>query len=406
MSFGFSIGDFIAVGKLAFDLIEACKNASAEYHELGELCRIVSIAVEACRPNDPFTVLRRQNAESIAILAADCLSTLRQLQDLLGSYQNMNSVRNIGRKIGFLSAKQERNDIRARLQEHLSAISTFLNGVQMETLGLTVRLVLKMLEGQETTVGHANLQDMINDPEKLEMLLKDFGAESQIARDELKKNQDVVKTRLKEALDQDTEEARSSIGSTGLDSNLPETQEKPLSLPGPAEPSIAPYNPKDIVWFADRAHFFKWITTDASCFITVRLPPPTIRYSTVDEYHSTLPEGWSLTPTLVRNNQKTAEAYYYVFNNLSCAADNVPKTSRAYCLQNPFLSDADDAKEYLVRLYTAEKFDRKPKSRFTWRVPPGESVLGVLPDSKHFTNRRLEFAGYVSWLFQQAPSEI
>lgn len=395
MSFGFSVGDFIAVGKLAYDLVEACKNASAEYHELGELCRVVSIAVEACRPNDPFTVLRRQNAESIAILAADCLSTLRQLQDLLGSYQNMNSVRNIGRKIRFLSAKQERTDIRARLQEHLSAISTFLNGVQMETLGLTVRLVLKMLEGQETTAGHASLQDIINDPDKLEILLKDFGAESQLARKELEKNQDVVKTRLKEAIDQDAQETETSTNNSEQDASSTETQPNTISLPGPAKPSIAPYNPKDIVWFADRAHLLKWITTDASCYITVRLPPPTIRYSAVDEYHSILPEGWSLTPTLVRNNQKTGEAYYYVFNNLSCASDNIPKTSRAYCLQNPFLSDADDAKEFLVRLYTAEKFDRKPKSRFTWRVPPGESVLGVLPDSKHFTNRRLEFAGYV-----------
>jgi hypothetical protein len=34
MSFGFAIGDFVAIGRLAWDLYKQCKGASAEFAEV------------------------------------------------------------------------------------------------------------------------------------------------------------------------------------------------------------------------------------------------------------------------------------------------------------------------------------------------------------------------------------
>lgn len=365
MSFGFSVGDFIAAGKLAFDLVEACRRASEDYKELADLCRAVSVAVEACRPNDPFTVLRRQNVETISILAADCTSTLRRLQDLLESFQNLNTVRNIGRKIGFVTAKQERSDIRVRLQEHLSAINTFLNGVQMETLGLTVRLVLKMVEGRSEGHGHANLHELIEDPEKLEALLNDFSSESKTTRDELQKNQEALKRRLKEAMDPDVNGQASTSKLTGSTAESSHARPSHRTLAGFASPSIASYNPLQIDWFAAGA--WKWlqpVSVDASCFMKWNLPSLQIRYSKQDEYLCVMPEGWSMTPTLVERDSKMEEAYFYVFNNLSCASNNVPRTSRAYCVINPFLSNADKTASSVVTFNNLQTVSRKPTTRF------------------------------------------
>ena len=367
MSFGFSVGDFIAVGKLAYDLTEACKNASDDYKDLGDLCRAVSFAVEACRPNDPFTVLRKQNVETISILAADCESTLNRLQDLLISHRDMNTIRNIGRKIGFVSAKQERSDIRARLQEHLSAINTFLTGVQMETLGLTVKLVMKMLEGRNEGFGDASLHNLIEDPEKLDLLLNDFGSESKIAQAELRKNQDVVKERLKAAVDQKPQARWTSLINTSstISESSSQPQDQTISA-GYAKASVTTYNPAQIPWFSkDAWSWLRPVSPEESCFMEWKVPSSQIRYSEQDEYLSIMPEGWAIVPTLLKRDSILEEAHFYVFNNLSFAPDNVPRTSRAYCVTNPFLSDADDASQAnFVHYKNLHKFVRKPNTRF------------------------------------------
>ena len=404
MSFGFSVGDFIAAGQLAFDLFNACKNASDDYAELGELCRAVNIAVEACRPYDPSTILRRQHVETISILASDCRTTLRRLQGLLARYQNISTIRNVGNKIGFVSAKQERIDIRARLQEHLSAINTFSNGVQMETLGLTMKLVWKIIESQTDGKSNPDLKSLIENPEKVEGLLRELGSESGTARDELEKNRDAVSKNLKETLDQGGISTISKTDPTRQNSNKESNR---TGLGGFATPSVDMYNPMDIDWFS--AGGWRWlnpVNIDASCLVRWVLPPPIIRYTKDDEFLCFLPEGWSITPTMIERDSKMEDAYYYTFNNLSCAPDNKPKVSRAYCVRNPFLSDADNKSTTWVSSGDPPTLTRKPTTRFFHRASPALQIplfskdlfstsLGFGYYYDDIRNHYLECAGYV-----------
>jgi hypothetical protein len=78
MSFGISVSDFVSAGQLAYALFTGCRNASEDYRDLAELCHDVSIAAKACRPNDPFTVLKQQSVDSISVLADACCITLKQ----------------------------------------------------------------------------------------------------------------------------------------------------------------------------------------------------------------------------------------------------------------------------------------------------------------------------------------
>jgi hypothetical protein len=339
MSFGFSIGDFITAGQLAYQLWSECKAASSEYTELAELCHDVSIAVNACRPNDPYTILRRQHVETIALLAADCHTTLQRLQALLGKYQNMGTVQNIGKKLGFVNAKEERKSIQSRLQEHFAAINTFLSGVQMETLGLTVKLLLKMLEGQNGG-RKIDAQLIADDSDRLQDLFKEFSLENEVPKDNLEKNTSAIKDKLKEAVFDD------SAPLTVLDGSAPEQRTSPAglseqkTLSGPARPSTAPYDPMAIDWFTTGKGLFA-LTVQAASTYYYKPDPPVIRYSRNDEWLCKLPEGWSITPTLVTRDQKTEEGYYYVFNNLLSSRGNEPRTSRVYCYSNPFYSGAD-----------------------------------------------------------------
>jgi hypothetical protein len=106
MSFGFGVGDFIAVGTLAKQVYDECSNAPADFKELAALCKEVHIAVRACRPNDAFRILRIQTGTSLAVLAADCHATLESLEALLSKYSKLNTVRSIGKHMGFAMAKE------------------------------------------------------------------------------------------------------------------------------------------------------------------------------------------------------------------------------------------------------------------------------------------------------------
>ena len=155
--------------------------------------------IESCKPLDPKSVLKRQHVKTITPLSANCRATLQRLKALLGRYENLGTVQNLGKRIGFTGTKTERENIRNRLKEHILFMGTFFSGIQVETLGFTVKLLLKVLEERSDGPRKVALETVINDPDKLEDLLKEFGSENEIQLAELEENKGLIKDKLEEA---------------------------------------------------------------------------------------------------------------------------------------------------------------------------------------------------------------
>ena len=396
MSFGFSVGEFIKVGELAYKLVSACKAAPAEYHELGDLCQEVGIVIESCKPLDPKTVLKKQHVKNIALLSANCRATLQRLKTLLGKYENLDTVQNLGKRIRFTTTKSERENIRNRLNQHILFMGAFFSGVQVETSAITVKLLLKVLEERTDGTRKAILESVINDPNKLEDLLKDFGSENEVQATELEEEKGRIKEKLKEAADSMDSATTKSTG----DQSLPEKPQSGVSAGslGPAQVKDRIYDPSSIEWFRNGGYrFLAPVLTGQE--ITLQPVRPVIRYSEKDEWLCPFPEGWSATLVMITRQNQKGEAVYYTFNSLSCSSDDKPRSSRAFFLQSPFL--ANDNARHSFRLNqlfsptvpsmnvpTIQSTNQwitawEPKPRFFWKPgsPPAFSAVDPNPQN-------------------------
>lgn len=369
----------MAAGELAYKLYSACCAAHEDYHELAEVCREVSIAVNACSPNDPRSVLKDQHAEAISLIGLNCLRTLERLQSLLSKYDSLSVAQNFGKRLGFISAKSERESIRSRLQEHLGAINTILNGVQLDVLAFATRLLFTMAKAQGGGSNTVDLQKVVNNPTKLQDLFKELGEESKVLKDQLEENKNVIQEKLKEAVQNQSDSDSLSYSKATDKSTSGEIPERVGNLRGPTAASTKSYDPQSIEWYAAGGNrFLVPVSVVDAKSLKERPLDPVIRYSEADEFLCKLPEGWSMTQTLLSRGpiSKPEEAFYYSFNNLSCSGDNIPRTSRAYFYTNPFLSYspqliatlANPACRFL-QLYTPVQ-QPTPSNPFGFAAPP------------------------------------
>ncbi|KAH6676513.1 hypothetical protein B0J14DRAFT_585698 [Halenospora varia] len=136
MSFGFSVGDFIAVGKIVLKLYNDCQNAPREFQEInGELSSIHTVLFGlAEQARDPTSLLLRRGgdrgSEWIQI-RKNLESTLSELQDLVRRYQTMG--RSAWRRVKLGS--ENLNGLRSKLDFHLSVINTFVGSLSLSALG-------------------------------------------------------------------------------------------------------------------------------------------------------------------------------------------------------------------------------------------------------------------------------
>jgi len=273
----------------------------------------------------------------------------------------------------------ERNNIRNRLKEHLAAINTFLAGVQVDTLGLTVKLLFKVLEEQLGGTKEDDIRAFVDNPQKMQDLLKVVRTDNVTLDTELDKDSDIIRDKLKEAA---TDENLVSSGTS-----WPASITRPLSttttasnsvdqssLIGPTKPKSTEYDPWSIDWFKRGGYQFLTPIEPSSDWGFV-LKDPVMRYSEDDDWLCTLPEGWSMLRTLIERGGQKQEAMYYTFNNLSPLPENKPRTTRAYFLKSPFSYDGmktefDVVGDSGLKIYPAPRFHLKyPRAYKKSKVP-------------------------------------
>ncbi|TVY62924.1 High osmolarity signaling protein SHO1 [Lachnellula suecica] len=205
MSFGFGVGDFLAVGRLVLDLYNACKDAPGEFQEIGrELSSIHTVLSGlATQASDPSSLLLSQGKERLpewTSIQENLEFTLGELQDLVKRYYKMG--RNAWLRIQFVG--ENLKGLRARLAFHLGVVNTFVGSLSLSALGrmepalgriemmLRERVREERKGNREPTVLSAYENDDAVSWEKIEMDLALEGVSAQ----EFEKNRERIRELL------------------------------------------------------------------------------------------------------------------------------------------------------------------------------------------------------------------
>jgi len=372
MSFGFSVGDFIAIGVLAKNMYEQCTRAGDDYKELAILCRNFELAVAACPVNGPFSIRQHQNAAAVEVLTKACNTTLERLSALLGKYSSFKGAKGVVLRIRFVSAADERQSIREALRDHLIALQAVRQGHQIDLENLMVRLILKQVADQQKAGSRTlDLSAIPNDDSLIQNCLLEFAPDSSVVKEELEEKTEEIKSKLRQYEETKKVPALSNEEVSHVTKGM-----KPLA---PVAMNNKFYDPWQNTWFAVGGCFHLWpVSREYASFVHCPFPlQPEIRYAKEDEWLCMFPEGWSVNIDVAERGFRgmgPEAAFYYVFNNLSCAADSIPQTSRLYfatqafkTINSQFTPNATSPEwVYLLLITCAQaEFFR----RFIWTVP-------------------------------------
>lgn len=136
MSFGFSVGDFLAVGKLAIQLYSACASASEEFQELRrDLSSIHTVLYGLqLQADDSSSLLRRRcddRKPEWEIIRENLEETLLEVKDLVDRYQKMG--RNAWKRVRL--GLKDLGGLRGKLGVHLQSINAFVGSLSLSALG-------------------------------------------------------------------------------------------------------------------------------------------------------------------------------------------------------------------------------------------------------------------------------
>ncbi|KAI1459628.1 hypothetical protein F4805DRAFT_419707 [Annulohypoxylon moriforme] len=145
MSFGFSVGDFLAVGKLATDIISSLKDSGGSRTEYQHLLRELECLQAALVHLDRLSETR--NTHGVATIKYTALSCRRPLEEFLtkirkydgslGIQSKPNPIKGVVDKVKFpLAHKDEVQALQAYLNVHINTINILLTEHGLEKMQL------------------------------------------------------------------------------------------------------------------------------------------------------------------------------------------------------------------------------------------------------------------------------
>ena len=126
MSFGFGVGDFLAVGRLSWSVYKKCKDSPGNYKELssevGALHNVINETEELLSQQD----LTAKQKDKLNVSRVGCEDVLKDLDKLLAKYESLGtkSQRTFDR-MGY--GLQDINGIRIRLTSNVTLLDAFNN---------------------------------------------------------------------------------------------------------------------------------------------------------------------------------------------------------------------------------------------------------------------------------------
>ena len=155
MSFGFSVGDFLAVLQICKTVYSALQDGPEEYKELQGEMKSLRYAIQSLSDDakDPNSLLNRKGSGRKAELMdviANCERTMREMRDLVEGHSSLSEeggkqggrVRRVWDSYRIGSA--DLDSLRGKLTFHTSTISMFLISLEGSAIGRMERLLEKI----------------------------------------------------------------------------------------------------------------------------------------------------------------------------------------------------------------------------------------------------------------------
>ena len=154
MSFGYGISDVVAIGGLAYKVVQNSRKACGEHDELTREVSAFHVVlqrleIEIARPSSPLTQPDKAgHGQELTGLVRDSRKVLQVLDDILNQYNSLNnserSAKKLWKKFRFGNGEMaDVGDYRAKLVFFTTAISLHLN---LATVGTVGRVEQKMID--------------------------------------------------------------------------------------------------------------------------------------------------------------------------------------------------------------------------------------------------------------------
>lgn len=209
MSFGFSVGDFLAVGKLTLYLCRAYKGAPAEFDEIKRELSSFYIVTQDLedQAGQETSLLNRRGAirkEELDALLNNLMGTLGELQALHQKYGSMGG--SFWKRVQL--GDKDLNALRTKLMTHIALINSFMASLTMASVGRMESMMQKVLHVfLSTSRGPNGVQSLLDAQtssgggwERIELELRSEG----IPVDYIRSHEDDIRTLMDEVVaDQD-----------------------------------------------------------------------------------------------------------------------------------------------------------------------------------------------------------
>lgn len=142
MSFGFAVGDFVAVGQLCWKVYKKCKGSPGNYRELsievGNLHNVIKETEELLSQQQ----LTSKQKDKLQASRAGCHEVLEDLNQLLAKYESLgtSSQRTFDR-LGY--GMQDMNSIRLRLISNVTLLDAFNNAYVAPFASMCILITIK-----------------------------------------------------------------------------------------------------------------------------------------------------------------------------------------------------------------------------------------------------------------------
>ena len=128
MNFGFGVGDFLAVSKLALDVYTAFKDAPEDFRNVSDEIKSLQIIVDRQKDEFQNTSLNPDDETHLREILRGCTNVLEDLDKLHHKYMRMGSAQGSSSQVIDRIKWSQENiaELRARLTSNTTLLNTFI----------------------------------------------------------------------------------------------------------------------------------------------------------------------------------------------------------------------------------------------------------------------------------------
>ena len=139
MSFGYGVGDIMAISRLAFKVYTACKDAPGDYRNISDEVKALHIIIDNAAQHFKSTTLSDDKRQKGHEVLRSCQNLLEDLDSLIGKYNTLASAssgqvfQRVKLGTSLVLGTEDIATLRARLTSNTTLLSSFIQRFDIPT---------------------------------------------------------------------------------------------------------------------------------------------------------------------------------------------------------------------------------------------------------------------------------